>query len=309
MAFYEVLATVSITLAIGIPTFLEKVMRSGYEKRVDTYRTGLVKEFNDGFTEASEEFSKVKDITEEIEVIMDNLFSIWNRSKTNYHKLGWLIQSRIYLFLGWMVVFCCCLLAIYCQDQQIDTLFNIDWKGYSNVLFSFLMIATIMYGVSLFKFDWDLTRYSEKELQDKSDKRTEPQLFKSRATSMQDFVTEKKRKIEDYLISQNIKFEKEAMIKNRTIDFVIPNSKLPEIIIESRFIPPDRHFPFSFWNRIISLFAIMKNNFPKINTILITNLNEIKSERLKNDLAIFTDKIVYLDNIDELGTFIKKHMK
>lgn len=307
MAFYEVIATASITLALAIPAFLEKVMRSGYERRVESYKDGVIHEFRDVFIEAFNEFNEAQALTQDIEEKISEVVGMWEDVRTNYHKLEELIKTRIYLTIGWIAVFASSIGAIYSENFDI-ILFNIDWAGITNVVFIVLLLATVIYFYQLLKFDYDLTKYTEKKFEEKLVLSEEKKDIKDRIESFRDYIKEKELIIENLLKRQNIKFEKEVTINSSRFDFAIPNSKSPQIIIETKFTRREGSLPHFIYGSVIGQFALLKKEFPEIKTILITNFDLSKYSARYKDLLKFTDSVIDIAQIDQLNEFIKKHL-
>ncbi len=308
MPFYEVIATASITLALAIPAFLEKVMRAGYEKRVESYKDGVVQEFRDVFIEAFNEFNEVQALTEEIEEKISEVVGMWEEVRTNYHRLEELIKRRIYLTIGWILVFASSIGAIYSNTYNV-TLFNTDWAGITNALFVSLLIVTIIYFYQLLKFDYDLTKYNENNFEEKlvlSRDRTDNM---DKIESFREYIKEKEEIIEKFLSNKNIKFEKEVKINNSRVDYAIPDSKSPKIIIETKFSRSKSNLPHFIYGSVIGHFALIKKDFPEIKTILITNFDISKYTARYNDLLKFTDSVIDISQIDRLDELIKEYLK
>jgi hypothetical protein len=279
-------------------------MRAGYEKRVEQYQNGVVKEFRDVFLETFREFDKAQYITDEMEVKITELVNLWEESKSNYHRLDSLIQNRLYIFLGWMVVFSCSIAALYSQYQG-KNLLGADWYLAANVLFIILLIATTAYFYGLMKFDWDLSKYSEKKSKEKIEF-SEEKTNIVRISSIQDIERENKEIVDKFLENLKIKYEKETRIKNYRVDFAIPDSKSPEIaILVSVSRTKQIHSAF-FYRSIVALFAILKKDFPQLKTVLITNFEIIKNSRIYEEIMKFTDRIFTIDKMEELEKFIKE---
>lgn len=306
MPFYEVIATVSLTLALAIPTFLEKVMRSGYERRVESYKNGVIEEFREVFVEAFNEFNEVQYLTTEIEDKISEVVSMWEEVQTNYHKLESFIKTRIYLTIGWIIVFSCSISSIYSQSYNV-ILFNIDWPGLTNLIFGLLLFITIIYIYQLLKFDYDLTQYIETKFHEKLDFRDPMEKKeKYKIETIREYEKKNELIIEKFLKEQNIKFEKDIVINNKRVDFIIPNARSPQIIIELKVRRFERGLPHFIYGSIIALFASLKVDFPNIKTVLITNYDLSKYETRYKDLIKFTDAIVKLEKIEKLGEFIKE---
>jgi len=308
MAFYEVLATVSLTLALAIPTFLEKVMRAGYERRVENYKEDVLEEFRSVFLEAFEEFSEARELTEEIEEKITDVSLLWDGVKSNYHKLENLLKERTYLFLLWMGVFSLCLITIYSQSNEIFSQ-NVKFDEFTNIIFAILMLGTIYYFYRLLEFDTKLSKYGRKSFEKKIDLKVESKSPAEKIDHYKEFIKEKEEFIENYLINNNIEFEKEIAIKNHRVDYVIPNAQSPKIILELKFRRSKAGLPHFIYGSVISTFALIKSDFPKVKTVLITNFNLSKYESRYNDLKKFTDAVFQIEQIEKLEEFITKHIK
>lgn len=309
MPLYEVLATISLTFAIGIPTFLEKVMRTGYETRVERYQNGVLREFREVFYDAFQEFSKSQDLTDEIENQISKVVDLWERVRSNYHKLERLIQNRTYLFLGWMLVFSSCLITLYSEYQGIQYLFNFDWAQLTNVTFVLLLLITIVYGYGLLSFDTELTKYGGKKLEEKVGRSIGTEAKVDSYEKLVKFRKENEMLVDNYLVQNNIKFEKESYIGNQKFDYVLPDRNSPKIVLTTKFFTSNKIPSGLVSSTIISEFAPLKFGNPKVKTIFITNFDFKKNTSFYVNTMKFTDVIIKIDEIDKLGEFIEKHMK
>jgi len=158
---FEIMATASLTLALAIPVFMDKVMRPRYEERFEDFRKLLKKNLMLKMTDAVKTMKKSKEhVTSDDYDVMESLFNEWNDVKTNYNKLNRYLRERKLYFGFWMVSFVLSLLA--CQYSDLPLLLDYNLGRISLIVFFATLIVSVWYVWELFKLDELLSKYKEK---------------------------------------------------------------------------------------------------------------------------------------------------
>ncbi|MEJ5327128.1 MAG: hypothetical protein WHU54_02610 [Candidatus Bathyarchaeia archaeon] len=119
MTLFEVMAALSATFALGIPTFMEKVMRPKYEERFSEFREARRDSFIDEFEKALPQLKQAKqELTPEIIETMESLFNEWEEVKSDENKLTVLLNCRKFFFIFWLVSCATSLFAIQYSNRS-----------------------------------------------------------------------------------------------------------------------------------------------------------------------------------------------
>lgn len=102
MTLFEVMTGLSASFAIGIPTFMDKVMRPKYEERFREFGEARRDSFIDEFEKALPMVKQAKqELTPEVVETMENLFNEWGQVRSDETRLSILLKYRKYfLFFG-----------------------------------------------------------------------------------------------------------------------------------------------------------------------------------------------------------------
>lgn len=304
MGIFEIYATTSIALAVAIPTFFEKVMRPGYEKRVEKFRKESLDEFRQSLNEVVEIFNIGNELTDEIGEKMEDVVGFWYTVQSNDKKFEQLIVRRNYITVGWLLTFCWTILSIH--SQEIDNIFNFEWPKYVTFIFFILLIITVIYVYSLLNFDVELSRFSTEEERLKETKR--PSVLSGEVSDARTLSYEVKSRIIDALDNNNIPFETEVKVKYNFYDIVVPDRTKPKVIIEIKaFRRKDRFFTT---DRIIRMSVFTKREFPQSKFVVFVNdKNLFLTPHTEELLRADVDQIFDFDNLKEFIEFIKTELE
>lgn len=307
MGLFEVYATISIALAVAIPTFFEKVMRPGYEKRVEKFRQNSLEEFKQSLNEAVGIFNRESELTEEIGEKMQSVVESWDMVRTNDKKFEDSIVHRNYVTLSWLTVFGLSIFSMY--SQEFNTFKYFDLPKTTTIIFFVALIFTMLYVKSLLDFDKDLSNIVTEEEKLKEIKRQTK--FSAGFSDIQKLERDMVSQINDALKVNAIPFESEMKGKRFVYDFVLPGVEKPKIIIEVKTFREKSTFtpPFILDN-IIRRSVFSKRDYPQSKFILFVNnkeyyLNPQNEEMLRYDV----DKIFDLKDMKELIIYLKNELK
>ena len=293
---FEAMTAFSVALAIGIPTFMEKVMRPRYEERFEEFRQTRRDTFLDEFENA---FGKLKQVKEEIapETVetMENLFERWGQLKSDENRLTRLLFLRKFLFLGWFAVSGLCLSSIQFSESLIGQT-NVNLGQATGFAFVVMFAFSAWYGYNLFDLDQQLSKFKG-ENTGATFGRPESVLVTYAA------YIELERKVEKTLRKNDIPFAKNVLLKNdkgmmTEIDFVVPSSQNPKYLIEVKSKP-----------RMQSLYELslrfneIKSTSP-VKTILVSDFKGASENTLKTAQA-YWDYVVDFEELDKLKEIIQ----
>lgn len=307
MTLFEVMTALSASLAIAIPTFMEKVMRPKYEERFSDFRRARREVFFDEFENAFNQVKKAKgEMTPDIMETIESLFNEWGQVKADENKLTTLLRYRKFFFIGWLVCCALCLFAIQYSESPIWLLAltiidgsqeaaPIPFGSLVGFFFSIMFIWTLWYGFQLFRLDETLTKFMTK---------TTGETFvevESIRTAMESY-REAERKVENALKKFNIPFHKDTIIEieglGTEVDFAIPTRKKPRYLIEVK----TRLFRSAIYN--ISLrYDRIKSQIPA-KTILISDFTNVSADFVAFAQAYF-DFVVDFQELEKLEEIIK----
>ena len=178
MGLFEVYATTSIALAVAIPTFFEKVMRPGYEKRVEKFRQESLEEFRQALNEFVDIFNIKNELTEEIIEKMEYVVESWGKVQINDKKFEQLINLRNLVTLSWFFIFSWTILSIH--SLEISNILNFDWPKYVTFIFFSGIVITFSFVYSLLQFDKELVKFDAEEEKSKEIKKRPTRIFGNR---------------------------------------------------------------------------------------------------------------------------------
>lgn len=295
MAIFEALTAISVGLALGIPAFMDKVMRPKYEERFEEFRKTRREAFFDEFEDASR---KLRQTTEEIapETVeaMESLFGEWGQLKSDENRLKKLLSMRKFFFVGWFLVCGLSLISIQSSESQIgQTSWSLGQATIGAVIVMFL--ASLWYGYTLFDFDDQLSKFKGE---------TTGAVFGKTETVRFSLVaySQLERKVEAALKKFKIPYAKNALLKTngvRTeVDFVIPPGQNPKFAIEIKSKPLVTVLYY------ISLrFKELKDAIP-LKTILISDFQRASAEA-KRVAEAYWDYTVDFEELDRLKEIIR----
>lgn len=304
MGIFEIYATTSIAFAVAIPTFFEKVMRPGYEKRVEKFRKESLDEFRQSLNEVVDIFNRRNELTDEIGEKMEDVVGSWYTVQSNDKKFEQLIVNRNYITLGWLLTFCWTILSIH--SQEIGNIFNFEWPKYVTAIFFILLIITFIYVYSLLDFDKKLSRFSTEEEKLKETKR--PSVLSGEVSDTRTLSLEVKSRIIDALHNNNIPFEEEVIVKHNFYDIVVPDRTKPKVIIEIKAFR--RKVGLFTTDRIIRMSVFTKREFPQSKFVVFVNdKNLFLTPRTEELLQADVDQIFDFDDLKKFIDFVKTELE
>jgi hypothetical protein len=307
MGLFEVYATTSVALAIAIPTFFEKVMRPGYEKRVEKFRRNSLEEFKQSLNEVVGILYRESELTEEIVEKMKSVLESWDMVRTNDKKFEESIVKRNYIALSWLFVF---VLTVFSMSfQEFNNILNFDLAKITTLIFFMTLIFTIVYVKSLLDFDKDLSCIVTEEGKLKKEKRQTK--FSDGFSDLLKLELDTVSHINDALKDNAIPFEREIKGKRFNYDFVLPGSEMPKIFIE---VKPLREksslFPLVHADSIIRKSVFSKRDYPQSKFILFSNNKEnFLTPQTEEMLRYDVDKIFDLKDMKEFIIYLKEELK
>ena len=296
MTLFEVMAALSATFALGIPTFMEKVMRPKYEERFSEFREARRDSFIDEFEKALPQLKQAKqELTPEIIETMESLFNEWEEVKSDENKLTVLLNCRKFFFIFWLVSCATSLFAIQYSENVVIYTPDITFGQVAQGLFIFMLLASFWYGYNLFNLDEKLS---------KTKKKTTGEPF-GKAESLAraiDVYIETERKVEEALKRFGFPYEKKREFtigdKHYVADFIIPKDK-PKYVIEVK-AGRVSHVTLSM---LSDRFQQLKDTL-QVTTILITNTSKVLP-RLLDHYEKKIDYIIDFQNLEKLKEIIK----
>ena len=295
LAIFEVLTAFSASLAIAIPTFMDKVMRPKYEERFEEFRKARRETFFDEFEDASR---KLRQTTEEIapETVeaMENLFGEWGQLRSDENRLKKLLFMRKFFYVGWFLVSGLCLSSIPSSENQIG---QIDLTLGQATIFAFIVmfLASLWYGYNLFDLDEQLSKFKGETTGAVFGKTENVRISLGAYFQLE-------QNVETVLKKFKIPFAKNALLKTngvRTeVDFAIPSGQNPKFAIEIKSRPR-----MSFLYEFALRFKEIKDAIP-LKTILISDFQGASAEAKKVAQA-YWDYVVDFEDLDRLKEIIR----
>lgn len=295
LALFEVLTAFSASLAIAIPTFMDKVMRPKYEERFEEFRKARRETFFDEFEDTSR---KLRQTTEEIapETVeaMENLFGEWGQLKSDENRLKKLLFMRKIFYVGWFLVSGLCLISVQSSESQIG---QTDYSIGQVAIFAFIVmfLASLWYGYNLFDLDEQMSKFKGE---------TTGALFgktESVRISLGAYFQLEQR-VETVLKKFKIPYAKNVLLKTngvRTeVDFAIPSGLNPKFAIEIKSKPR-----VQFLYGISLRFKELKDAIP-LKTILISDFQSASAE-VKRVAQTYWDYVVDFEELDRLKEIIR----
>lgn len=297
MAFFEVMSALSATFAIGIPTFMEKVMRPKYEERFSEFRKARREAFVDEFEKTLPKLKESKEeMTPETVETVESLFNEWGQVKADENTLTMLLKYRKYFFVGWLLS---CAVSLF-SSQYMDSILIVNppvtLGQFSSAFFWIMLLASLWYGYKLFIFDEKLS---------KTKTRTTGESFGRVESIARTLATyhEAEQKVEEALTRLGFPYTKGALVGTESyvmeVDFAVPKGKAPKYVIEVK-------------TRLLSLLSIrlkavrykaLKSIIP-LTTILVSDFSEANPTILKTAEESF-DFLVDFQNLEKLKEIIK----
>jgi len=295
LAIFEVLTAFSASLAIAIPTFMDKVMRPKYEERFEEFRKARRETFFDEFEDASK---KLRQTTEEIapETVeaMENLFGEWGQLRSDENRLKKLLFMRKFFYVGWFLVSGLCLSSIPSSENQIG---QIDLTLGQATIFAFIVmfLTSLWYGYNLFDLDEQLSKFKGETTGAVFGKTENVRISLGAYFQLE-------QNVETVLKKFKIPFAKNAFLKTngvRTeVDFAIPSGQNPKFAIEIKSRPR-----MSFLYEFALRFKEIKDAIP-LKTILISDFQGASAEAKKVAQA-YWDYVVDFEELDRLKEIIR----
>jgi len=298
MPLFEVYAALSLSFAFAILTLFEKVMKPGYEKKISLFEEALKEKYLEDLSKATKELSHARERNEIISRVEEIAESSWE-VRNRYKRLGLLIKLKFVFFLGWMASLSVSILGIYAKEAGVSLLSGFDWYGGSSTLFFSMLIFTISYVFSLFRFDHFLSKFEEKERPRVPTISLRPRVRK--IVYIDKIAEENVIKI---LEKNNIPFNSEKMIDGHEWDLIIPDTKNPKLFAEIKRLS---YFSPAFLYLFLRKSMFIKSKYPSCKVVLITNLKTF-SARMEKEVRKYVDNIFDLDKLEDFIKFIKSEL-
>lgn len=295
MAIFEVMTVVSVSLAIAIPTFMDKVMRPKYEERFSDFRKARRDTLLDEFEDALNRLRQTdEEMTPETVEKMEKLFEVWGEVKADENRLSKLLSFRKFFFVGWLVVSAVCLPSIQYSESLIGQSTVRLWQ-FTAAAFAIMFIASLWYGFGLFSLDEKLSRFKGETTGAKFGKTEEVHVSYASYRSLE-------QKVEATLKKLKIPYVREAPLKTNgflmRVDFLVPSRRKPQFAIEVK----SRLRTSSVYSLSLR-FKELKKDIP-LKTILISNFREAHTGMVQV-AQTYWDFTVDFEDLDKLGEIIK----
>jgi len=290
MAFYEVLAGASLSLALAIPVFLDKVMRPRYEERFEEFKNQNQTDFIKILEDISDKIRINKDeFIDGISNDMETLINTWGYLKSNENKMNQLIEYRKALFLGWMSTFIFNILSIKYDSFKIIKMIN--QGDFSTLIFFIMVLLSTKYVCDLFKLDDSLSKIKISENKQESETiipKTTISSIMSEYKNMERIITDI---LDDYVTyMKNVRMTIGNL--NYELDLIIPNNINPEYIIEIK-----KRLSLRTIRNLNYRFGEIKNNLPQVKIIIIYESATLTSLR---EMSTTWDYMIPLSQIETL---------
>jgi hypothetical protein len=288
----------SVTLALGIPVFMEKVMRPRYEERFEEFRQEGIEAFMKQFENALERFKRTQEIvTPETVGIMDSLFSQWDRIRTNEKRLQNLLKTRQYLFTAWMASAILSSFSIEYPNYPVPFLGEIRLGQLTQFVFFVSFLISFLYVLELFSLDQKLAGYGRTS-------RAPPPSSVPTYISLVYRGIEMGRQVESALQELDIPYEKRPIsVEGRMIipDFAIPSSDEPLYIVEVKTAIKSKTILYG----LSDMLSLLRGTFPKVKGILVFDFDETPTKNLEMarqmwDFAVDFKRLKDLKNVIKL---------
>lgn len=295
MTLFEVMTALSVSLAIAIPTFMDKVMRPKYEERFEEFRKARRETFLDEFEDASKKLKQSKEeMAPETVETMEKLFGEWGQLKSDENRLKKLLFMRKFFCIGWFIVSGLSLSSIQFSESQLG-LTNYSLGQVTIIAFTAMFIASLWYGYNLFDLDEELSKFKGETTGEVFGKTESVRISIGAYLQLE-------QKVEMVLRKFKIPFAKNVRLKTNGIvtevDFVIPSGQNPKYAIEIKS-KPRISFLYDFSLR----FKEIKTTIP-LKTILISNFHEASTESVKV-AQTYWDYVVDFEELDRLKEIVK----
>lgn len=297
MTLFEVMTALSATFAIGIPTFMEKVMRPKYEERFSEFRDARRDEFIDEFEKALQQLKQSKkEMTPETIETMESLFNEWGQVKADENRLTSLLKYRKFFFIGWFLSCALSLFSIQYFESIIYQNSNVTLGQFSIVFFCIMFAATVWYGYELFVLDDKLSKTKSK---------TTGEVFgqiRNIRSSLETYH-EAEQKVEEVLKKFGFPYSKELEIEAKDyrtmVDFAIPRDAPPKYVIEVKAKLATSVALYHLARRYMELKEKIR-----VTTILVSDFSKVEPVQMRVAQKGF-DHIVDFQNLEKLKDIIK----
>lgn len=295
MALFEVMTALSVSLAIAIPTFMDKVMRPKYEGRFSEFRKVRREDFFDEFEDAYRQLKQAKEeMTPETIETMERLFNDWGQIKTDENKLTSLLKLRKFYFIAWLIS--CVLSLVSIENSETMIPYTNDNLGTFAMLgFLFMLFFSGVYCIELFLFDEKLSEFKAKTTGETFGKVESARIT---VTSILKTID----RVENVLKKFKIPYYKDALLKTNGggsyVDFAIPTTKNPKYLIEIKA----RLFHQALYNTSLK-YKEIKSQI-QVKTILISNFRDASPDLLKLAQA-YWDFVVDFQDLEKLREIIE----
>jgi hypothetical protein len=299
LSAFEAILGASVTLLLGIPVLMDKVMRPRYEERFEKFRQESRDEFLEAFEEALQKLKQAKDtINPDTVRIMESLFTNWDQIRANENRLQFLISVRKYLFLGWMASITLSILSI--SYSNLVLLKDFSLGQLTMAVFGLMAALSAFYGMAMFSLDEKLAKFGKSvETRDATQSHGVSNLASS---FMVIRGREMESRVEDTLRKFSIPYEiGRFTIKGQRVllDYAIPSSTNPSFVIEvkRRLLSP------GLLNDLFYRLDILREAFPNVKGVMVLNIEETSAKAL--EAARSGWQIIDFRNVDDLSKIIK----
>ena len=297
LPWFEALSAASLTLALAIPVFMEKVMRPRYEERFLEFRRSNRESFIEEFEDALTKLRKSREaITPETVNVMEALFDEWGRVKTNENKLDRLLTLRKYFFLGWMVSLILNLFSISYSEYPLTETLRLGQSA--TYVFVIVLLASMWYVYDQFSLDDKLSKFRTISFGDDKDGPRKTRAWSELVLRGKEY----ERMVEKALKESGVSYEKNAVVgeSNGMIfdaDFVVPKGDRPKYVIEIR----SNIRPFA--SQLGYFLVYLRKQFPDASTILVSDLATVLPSETET-LKLLWDYLVDYRRLEELKKIV-----
>jgi hypothetical protein len=287
----------SVAFMLGIPVFMERVMRPRYEERFEEFREEGIEAFVRQLEEALDRFKRTKEIvTPETETMMGSLFSQWDKIRTNETRLQNLLKTRVYLFALWMASAILSLFSIEYLSYQVPFLGELRLGQLTQFVFLIAFVFSGSYVLELFSLDQKLSRYG------RISRGPQP----SQAPSYFSIVyrgMEMDRKVEDVIKELGVPYDRRLISTLGAaimFDYVIPSSEQPLYVVEVKSAVKSKALLHDLSDKL----RLARTAFPKVKGILVFDFGETPSKNLETANKTW-DYTVDFKRLQDLKNIVK----
>jgi hypothetical protein len=299
LAWFETLSAASLTLALAIPVFMEKVMRPRYEERFQEFRTANRESFVEEFEEARTRLRRSRGaITPEVVDVMESLFDEWGRVKINENRLDTLLTLRKHFFSGWMLSLMLNLFSIPYSEYSLSE--NLKLGQLAIFLFAVMLLASMWYVREQFSLDDSLSKFDINPMRENvgGSRRTGSLIALALSKGR-----ELERSVEKALKESGVSYERNAVVGKSEgmtfrADFVVPSGDKPKYVIEVK----QNIRPLATQHGYFLVY--LRKHFPDADIVLVSDLVTALPSEIET-LKLVWDHLVDFRHLDELKRIVR----